>query len=133
MKMYAMTHINKDGHRVLTFSNQEKNHFKTEAEGLEGRKNFILHNRTDSLEMVFGKQSTGTFEIREIDTEKQVYRKQAEKLIEERAKKYFSKFDRNELINILVGNVADNNLSKSDEELEKWYNMLDSNDRINIV
>lgn len=58
MILYAITHINKDGYRTLTFANQGRNHFNTpeEAENAmrvfePGLRDKILGNLADTLQV----------------------------------------------------------------------------------
>jgi hypothetical protein len=58
MQKYALTNLNKDGQRVLTFANQGRNHYDTrqEAQALldlfkEDLRARVLDNRADTLEV----------------------------------------------------------------------------------
>lgn len=64
--MFALTHINSDGMRTLTQSNQGRNHFATEQQAKEYLAAFIQNNSVASLEQIFGHQALGTFEIRPV-------------------------------------------------------------------
>lgn len=65
--MYAITHINRDGMRTLTYANQGRNHCETRAEA--ERKLAALVGNTDvaRLEQVFGNQALGTFDVRAVE------------------------------------------------------------------
>lgn len=65
--LFALTHINTDGMRTLTRSNQGQNHFATKPEANNYLAQFIQNNSVDTLEQVFGNQALGTFQIWPVD------------------------------------------------------------------
>lgn len=65
--MYAVTHVNKDGMRTLTYANQGRNHCD-KREDAERKLAALVQNTTvDRLEQIFGNQALGTFDVREVD------------------------------------------------------------------
>lgn len=64
--LYAVTHINKDGYRVLSRPNQGRNHFATASDAQHMIDAMLKNNSLDTLESVYGKDGARTFEVRKI-------------------------------------------------------------------
>lgn len=62
MILYAITHINKDGMRTLTFGNQGRNHFNTR----EGAQDSLELNKPQLRAKILGKMAD-TLEVRPVD------------------------------------------------------------------
>lgn len=59
---YAITHINQDGMRTLTFANQGRNHYATRAEAVEA-----MHLYEPDLRSKILGERANTLEVRETD------------------------------------------------------------------
>ena len=62
MTKYAITHINKDGMRTLTFANQGRNHYDTMTEA-----ELALLTFKPGLERVIGAKGVASLEVRPVD------------------------------------------------------------------
>lgn len=67
MTKYAITHINRDGVRQLSWANQGRLHLDRHEDAERKLVDWIKHNSPDTLRQVFGPQALGTFEIRPMD------------------------------------------------------------------
>ncbi len=64
--MYAVTHINKDGMRTLSFGNQGRNHYST-GEGAASRlQTLMIANSSERVASTWGAQAVGTFAVRPV-------------------------------------------------------------------
>lgn len=62
MKRYAITHINKDGYRTLTFANQGRNHYETR----EQAETALSAYKPDLQSKVLG-DAADTLEVRAVE------------------------------------------------------------------
>ena len=67
MKKYHHTHINKQGMRQLTGTNQGRFFSDTQIEAVTKMREFLLGTTPDSIAQHYGIQAVNTFEVREID------------------------------------------------------------------
>ena len=65
--LYAVTHVNEDGIRQLSYANQGRNHSETKEEAERKLVPFISNNSESQLSSAFGKQALGTFEVRPVE------------------------------------------------------------------
>lgn len=65
--LYAVTHINRDGMRQLTYRNTGTNHSPTYKEAQSLLTAIITNNTEKCLSNHFGKQAIGTFEVRPVE------------------------------------------------------------------
>jgi hypothetical protein len=63
--MFAITHVNKDGMRTLTFANQGHNHYATREEAEHALKTFTSEPYYN-LRRVIGDAAVDTLEVREV-------------------------------------------------------------------
>lgn len=69
MIRFAITHINREGRRTLSYPNQARYHFDDRDLAEKVLKNYsdpTDHSR-HNIALHFGNQALGTFEVREID------------------------------------------------------------------
>lgn len=64
---YAITHVGRDGLRVLTFANQGRNHFDDQADGARRLASFLESNPKQTLGDIYGDQALGTFEVTPVE------------------------------------------------------------------
>jgi len=64
---YALTHINRDGMRVLTCQNTGRNHYHAASEAAGYLAAFIENNSRKTLVDVFGPQAWGTFRVSAVE------------------------------------------------------------------
>lgn len=64
---YAITHIARDGLRVLTFANQGRNHYDDQADAVRGLASFLQCNPEQTLRDIYGDQAIGTFEVTPVE------------------------------------------------------------------
>jgi len=66
MKLFAITHQNRDGCRVLTFANQSRNHYNTKAEAEKVLEQLKV-NGLPRIREILGGFGFATLEVREIE------------------------------------------------------------------
>jgi hypothetical protein len=64
---FVVTHINKQGQRVLTRPNQARAHFDKRSKANRWLIDFDMNNAESDIIQVFGKQAIGTFEVTEAE------------------------------------------------------------------
>ena len=64
---YAITHIGRDGLRVLTFANQGRNHYDDQADAVRRLASFVQNNPVETLRDIYGDQAIGTFEVTPVE------------------------------------------------------------------
>lgn len=64
---FAITHVNRDGLRVLTFANQGRNHYDDQADAVRRLASFLQSNPEQTLRDIYGDQAIGTFEVTPVE------------------------------------------------------------------
>jgi len=64
---YAITHLGRDGLRVLTFANQGRNHYDGQAEAAKRLASFVQNNPVERLRDIYGEQAIGTFDVTPVE------------------------------------------------------------------
>lgn len=64
---YVISHINRDGMRKMTYNIQGRNTRGSMEETQKDLQDFLTNNTTDNLIQIYGKQSSGTFEVSAIE------------------------------------------------------------------
>lgn len=65
--LYAVTHINRDGMRQLTWPNQGRYHYETPEMAQKWISDATANNSPENLSRFFGPQAIGTFEVRPVE------------------------------------------------------------------
>ena len=66
MKLFAITHQNRDGCRVLTFANQSRNHYNTRDKAEKALEQLKV-NGLPRIREILGETGFATLEVREIE------------------------------------------------------------------
>ena len=64
---YAITHVNRDRLRVLTFANQGRNHYDDRADAARRLASFLQGNPEQTLRDIYGDPAIGTFEVTPVE------------------------------------------------------------------
>jgi hypothetical protein len=64
---YVLSHINKDGMRVMTSAIQGRHTFGSTVEAEQHLQGFNANNTPENLTQIFGSQALGTFEVSAIE------------------------------------------------------------------
>ena len=67
MKLFAITHQNRDGYRVLTFANQSRNHYSTKDKAEKALEQLKV-NGLPRIREILGETGFATLEVREIES-----------------------------------------------------------------
>ena len=67
MKLFAISHQNRDGCRVLTFANQSRNHYSTRDKAEKALEQLKV-NGLPRIREILGETGFATLEVREIES-----------------------------------------------------------------
>jgi len=67
MKLFAISHQNRDGCRVLTFANQSRNHYSTKDKAEKALEQLKV-NGLPRIREILGETGFATLEVREIES-----------------------------------------------------------------
>jgi hypothetical protein len=64
---FAITHVGRDGLRVLTFANQGRNHYDHRPDAERMLAGFLQNNTAQTLRDIYDEQALGTFEVTPVE------------------------------------------------------------------